>query len=109
AIGQPIPLLIPPDHLDEEPTILQRLRRGERIEHYETVRRRKDGTLLNVSLSVSPMRDGSGTIFGASKIARDVTQQKRAEDAIRASELRFRLMADSAPVLIWIADTTQAC
>jgi PAS domain S-box-containing protein len=102
-------LLIPEDHLDEEPSILQRLRRGERIEHYETVRRRKDGTLMNVSLSVSPMRDGNGTIIGASKIARDVTQQKRAEESIRASELRFRLMADSAPVLIWIADTTQAC
>jgi PAS domain S-box-containing protein len=109
VIGQPVTLLIPPDHLDEEPAILQRLRRGDRIEHYETVRRRKDGTLLNVSLSVSPMRDVNGTIFGASKIARDVTHQKRAEDAVRASEMRFRLMADSAPVLIWIADTSKAC
>jgi PAS domain S-box-containing protein len=109
VIGQPITLLIPPDHLDEEPAILQRLRRGERIEHYETVRRRKDGALLNVSLSVSPMRDANGIIVGASKIARDVTQQKRAEEAIRASEGRFRLMADSAPVLIWMADTSKAC
>jgi PAS domain S-box-containing protein len=109
AIGQPVTLLIPPDHLDEEPAILERLRRGDRIEHYETVRRRKDGTLLNVSLSVSPMRNTSGTIVGASKIARDVTHQKRAEQAIRASEMRFRLTADSAPVSIWMADTSKAC
>jgi PAS domain S-box-containing protein len=109
VIGQPVTLLIPPDHLDEEPGILQRLRRGERIEHYETVRRRKDGALLNVSLSVSPVRDVNGTIVGASKIARDVTHQRRAEQAMRASEVRFRLMADSAPVLIWIADTSKAC
>jgi len=72
VIGQPITLLIPPDHLDEEPAILERLRRGERIEHYETIRRRKDGTLLDVSLSVSPMRDIQGTVVGASMIARDV-------------------------------------
>jgi PAS domain S-box-containing protein len=109
VIGQPVTLLIPLDHLDEEAGILQRLRRGERIEHYETVRRRKDGTLLNVSLSVSPVRDVNGTIVGASKIARDVTHQRRAEQAMRASEVRFRLMADSAPVLIWIADTSKAC
>jgi len=109
VIGQPVTLLIPPDHLDEESGILQRLRRGERIEHYETVRRRKDGALLNVSLSVSPVRDVNGTIVGASKIARDVTHQRRAEQAMRASEVRFRLMADSAPVLIWIADTSKAC
>jgi PAS domain S-box-containing protein len=108
VIGQPVTLLIPPDHLDEEPAILERLRRGERIEHYETIRRRKDGTLLNVSLSVSPMRDVNGTVVGASKIARDVTHQKRAEQAVRASEVRFRLMADSAPVLIWMADTSKA-
>jgi PAS domain S-box-containing protein len=109
VIGQPVTLLIPPDHLDEEPAILERLRRGDRIEHYETVRRRKDGTLLDVSLSVSPMRDTKGTVVGASKIARDVTHQKRAEQAIRASEMRFRLTADSAPVLIWMADTSKAC
>jgi PAS domain S-box-containing protein len=109
VIGQPITMLIPPDHLDEEPGILQRLRRGERIEHYETIRRRKDGALLNVSLSVSPMRDNSGRIVGASKIARDVTHQKRAAEAIRASEMRFRRTADSAPVLIWMADASKAC
>jgi PAS domain S-box-containing protein len=109
AIGQPVTLLIPPDHVDEEPEILARLRRGERIEHYETVRRRKDGTILDVSLSVSPVRDVNGAIIGASKIARDVTHQKRADEALQASNQRFRLMADSAPALIWMADVTKAC
>jgi PAS domain S-box-containing protein len=109
AIGKPITILIPEDHIDEEPGILQRLRRGERIEHYETVRRRKDGTLLDISLSVSPMLDVNGIIIGASKIARDITRQKRADEAVHASNQRFRLMADSAPVLIWIADITRAC
>ena len=73
VIGQPITILIPEDHIDEEPSILARLRRGERIEHYETVRRRKDGTLIDISLSVSPIKDASGRIIGAAKFARDIT------------------------------------
>ena len=76
-------MLIPDNHLDEEPGILDRLRRGERIDHYETIRRRKDGELINVSLTVSPIKDGTGRIVGASKIARDITRQKRAEELIR--------------------------
>ena len=76
-------MLIPENHLDEEPGILERLRRGERIDHYETIRRRKDGALINVSLTVSPIKDGTGRIIGASKIARDITRQKRSEDLIR--------------------------
>lgn len=83
AIGKSVTLLIPADHFNEEPAILARLRRGEQIEHYETVRKRKDGRLLDVSLSVSPIRDGSGRIIGASKIARDITAQKRADTALR--------------------------
>jgi PAS domain S-box-containing protein len=102
AVGKPITLLIPEDHIDEEPAILARLRRGERIDHYETVRQRKDGTLINVSLSVSPIKDASGRIIGAAKIARDITRQKRIEEALSASDQRFQLMADSAPVLIWM-------
>ena len=78
-IGKSITTIIP-DHLqDEEPRILQGIRRGERIEHYETIRRCKDGRIVDVSLTVSPMRDEYGTIIGASKIARDVTERKRAE------------------------------
>jgi PAS domain S-box-containing protein len=107
VIGQPITILIPEDHIDEEPSILARLRRGERIEHYETVRRRKDGTLIDISLSVSPIKDASGRIIGAAKFARDITRQKRTEEALSASNRRFQLMADSAPVMIWISDMTQ--
>jgi PAS domain S-box-containing protein len=107
-VGRSVTTLIPDDHVDEEPAILSRLRRGERVDHYETVRRHKDGTLLDISLSVSPLRDSSGVIVGASKIARDITHQKSTEDALRASDLRFRIMADSAPVLIWMSDATRA-
>ncbi len=78
-IGRPVTALIPPDRLDEEPRILERIRTGEILEHYETLRRRKDGTLLSISLSVSPLRNHAGEIVGASKIARDVTQRVRAE------------------------------
>jgi PAS domain S-box-containing protein len=78
-IGKPITTIIPDYLRSEEPGILARIRRGERIEHYETVRRCKDGRLVNVSLTVSPMRDDHGRIVGASKIARDVTARKRAE------------------------------
>ncbi len=81
VLGRPVTLLIPPDHIDEGPAILERLRRGERIDHYSTVRRRKDGALIDVSLSVSPIKDYSGRIIGASKIARDITAQKRSEEA----------------------------
>jgi PAS domain S-box-containing protein len=83
AIGQSVTMLIPEKHLDEEPEILDRLRRGERIDHYETIRRRKDGTLIDVSLTVSPIKDAQGRVIGASKIARDITRQKRTEATIR--------------------------
>jgi hypothetical protein len=79
VIGKPITILIPIERHDEEPTILARIRRGERIEHYETIRRRKDGSLVDISLTVSPVKDANGTIIGASKIARDITGRKQAE------------------------------
>ena len=90
AVGKPVTLLIPPERFDEEPTILDRVRRGERIDHYETVRRRKDGTLLDVSLTVSPVTDSQGQIVGASKIARDITGRKLAGKRLRESEERHR-------------------
>jgi two-component system, chemotaxis family, CheB/CheR fusion protein len=91
-VGKPVTLLIPPDKQDEELTILQRIRGGQRIEHYETVRRRKDGTLVHVSLSVSPIKNSAGRIVGASKIARDITERKEAEarQALLARELHHR-------------------
>jgi two-component system CheB/CheR fusion protein len=82
AVGKPIIMLIPDQHRDEETRILERIRRGERIDHFETVRRRKDGTLVSISLTVSPITDGLGRIVGASKIARDITEQKRREEQI---------------------------
>ncbi|WP_245473930.1 PAS domain S-box protein [Bradyrhizobium zhanjiangense] len=80
VIGKPVTILIPCDRQDEEPAILSRIRRGERIEHYETIRRRKDGSLVDISLSVSPILDSSGNVVGASKIARDISDRRRAEE-----------------------------
>jgi PAS domain S-box-containing protein len=77
AIGQPITILIPPDRPEEEPEIISRLKRGERVDHFETVRRRKDGGLIDISLTISPVRDANGNIVGASKVARDITESKR--------------------------------
>jgi PAS domain S-box-containing protein len=79
-IGKSVTILIPPDRGDEEPGILERIRRGERIDHYETVRRRKDGSLVDISLTVSPIKNAEGTIVGASKIVRDITERKRAQE-----------------------------
>src|SRR5262249_54036497 len=93
AIGKPVTFFIPPERHDEEPGILGSIWRGQRIEHYETVRRRKDGSLLDISLTVSPIRDAKGNIVGASKIARDITRRKRTEDALRRSEEKLRQQA----------------
>ena len=82
AVGQPITIVIPKDRHDEERTILTRIRRGERIDHFETVRQRKHGSLIVVSLTVSPVKNAEGKIVGASKIARDITEQKRNRDHI---------------------------
>ncbi|HXY03109.1 MAG TPA: ATP-binding protein, partial [Terriglobales bacterium] len=94
AVGQHITLIIPEDRRDEENEILARLRRGERIDHFDTVRRRKDGTLLDVSLTISPLRDPAGRIVGASKVARDVSLQKRIDQALRQSEENYRKLAE---------------
>ena len=82
AVGQPVTIVIPADRQSEEREILTRIRRGEHIDHFETIRHRKDGTLIVVSLSVSPVRNAEGQIIGASKIARDITEQKRSHEQI---------------------------
>jgi two-component sensor histidine kinase len=93
-------MLVPPDHTDEEPHILSRIRLGERIEHYETTRRRKDGSLVDISLTVSPIRDGRGQVVGASKIARDITDRRRAEEQ---RDLLLREMDHRAKNLLAVA------
>jgi PAS domain S-box-containing protein len=103
-IGRHISILAAPGREDEMPAILHRIRRGEKVERYETVRRRKDGSLVDISLTVSPIRDEAGRVIGASKIARDITERKRAEIALRASEERFRYLADAVPDIVWTAD-----
>ncbi|MGH7127507.1 MAG: PAS domain S-box protein, partial [Planctomycetaceae bacterium] len=97
AIGRSVTMLIPPDRPDEEPQILERLKRGERVDHFETIRVRKEGTLLDISLTISPVRDAEGRIVGASKIARDITERKRAEE-------NARFLADASANLAMLVD-----
>jgi PAS domain S-box-containing protein len=89
AVERPITMLFPPDRLAEEERIISRIRSGERVEHFDTVRLRKDGTTIPISLTISPIRDEEGQIIGASKIARDITDRTRAEAALRHSEGRL--------------------
>ncbi len=95
AVGEPISMIIPLDRRGEETRILARLSQGERIDHFDTVRVRKDGTKLEISLTISPVRDAAGKIIGASKIARDIGARKRAERELHESEQRFRTLADA--------------
>lgn len=94
AIGQNISFIIPPDRRDEEQTILERLRRGERIEHFETVRVRKDGKTVDVSVTISSVKDDSGRVTGASKTARDISERKRLDRMLRENEEQLRTFAD---------------
>lgn len=98
VIGKSVTILMPPDRVHEEREILAHLRKGERVDHYETVRRRKDGSLLDVSLTISPVLDGHGKVVAASKIAHDISQRRRADTALRESEQRhgFLLMLSDA-------------
>jgi PAS domain S-box-containing protein len=104
VIGKPVTVLMPANRVDEEPGILARLRRGERIDHYQTVRQRKDGTLIDISLTVSPVRNNAGSVIGASKIARDISDQKRAETALRDSEHRLQDLLSAIPAAIYTTD-----
>ncbi|WP_065753851.1 PAS domain S-box protein [Bradyrhizobium paxllaeri] len=104
AIGKPVTILFPPGREDEGPGILARIRRGERIHHYETVRRRKNGRLLDISLTVSPVRDSAGMIVGASKIARDITGRKEAERKLRESERQLTELLAAIPAAIYTTD-----
>ena len=109
AVGQPITMLIPPERLEEEPRILERLTRGERVDHFETIRMRKDGSWLDLSLTISPVKDADGRIIGASKVARDITERTRAEAALRElnATLEQRVQERTALVAL-MQDITRA-
>ena len=105
AIGQSILLIIPPEFHHEEASILERLRKGDRIDNFETVRRRKDGRLIDIDLTVSPVRDGNGTIIGASKIARDITERKRTKRVVAEAEVRLTTILESIGDAVLATDT----
>src|SRR5512145_1366660 len=96
AIGQPIRMIIPPERLSEEDDILARLKRGERIEHFETVRVARDGRRLEMSVTISPVRDRNGTIVGASKVGRDITSAKAVQREAESAQQILQLISDNA-------------
>jgi PAS domain S-box-containing protein len=100
VIGKAVTILIPEDRMSEEPEILERIRRGKRVDHYDTVRRRKDGSLIDISLTVSPLKDADGRIIGASKIARDITERKRAQERqkLLVNEMQHRIKNSLATI-----------
>ena len=103
-VGQPISVLAPPGREDEMPLILQRIRTGERVDHYETERRRKDGSIVPVSLSVSPIRDEDNQIIGASKIARDISERRRAMAEVAEREALLQSILDTVPDAMIVID-----
>lgn len=107
AVGRSITLIIPPELRDEEKHLLQRLRNGEHIEHYETVRVTKSGAKLNISLTISPIRNSKGQVIGASKIARDVTARKQVEEALRESQSQLELALESSRTAIFDYDVLE--
>jgi PAS domain S-box-containing protein len=104
AVGRSVTMLIPPDRIQEEREILSRLQNGERIEHFETVRVNRDGTTLDVSLTISPVKDSSGRIIGASKIVRDISARKRVEEALRIHSARYETLLNEAPLGVYVID-----
>jgi signal transduction histidine kinase len=103
-LGQAITKIIPPDRQQEEPQILERLRRGERVDHFETIRMTKDGRLIDVSVTISPLRDHQGTIIGASKIARDITLHKRFQQELATAKQVADLAKQAAEAARVIAE-----
>jgi PAS domain S-box-containing protein len=107
--GRSVYIIIPPEVREEEAGLFGQVLDGKMVEHYETIRMTKDGKRIDVSLTLSPLRDWTGKIVGASKIARDITLGKLAEAALRESEERFRLIANAAPVMIWMSGPDKRC
>ena len=103
-VGKSILLLLPPERIGEESDLVARIKRGESVEHFETVRVRKGGAHIDVSVTISPIRDSNGMIVGASKVARDITERKLKAEALRESEERFQTMANGIQQLAWMAE-----
>lgn len=104
AVGRPVTMLLPHNRPDEEPRLIERVRGGTLIDHYETVRRRKNGGLIEISLTVSPIRNQRGEIIGASKIARDISERKWAEEALRRRTAQFATLLNEAPLGVYLVD-----
>src|SRR6185437_1268288 len=104
VVGKSVTILIPPNRIDEEPQILARIRSGQKVDHYETVRRQKDGSLIDISLTVSPLRDRAGRIIGASKIARDISDRKEADRRLLASEKKLQDLLAAIPAAVYTTD-----
>jgi PAS domain S-box-containing protein len=100
VIGRPVTMLIPSDRVEEEPKILEQIRKGLRITHYETIRRTKQGALLNISLTISPIFSPQGRIIGASKIARDITERKQAEESLAQARMQLQSYAEGLEKLV---------
>jgi two-component system sensor kinase FixL len=105
AIGRPLSMLLPPGLEDEMARMLERIKAGERIEHFETLRRRKDGTIIDVSITISPVWDDAGRLVGASKVARDITAAKRAQAELEAREAHLQSVLDSIPDAMIVIDS----
>jgi two-component system sensor histidine kinase/response regulator len=103
-IGKPVTFLFPPDKVDEEQFILEKIKSGERLAHFETVRKKKNGIIFPVSLTVSPIKDSTGKIVGASKIARDITDRKRYEENLAKNEERYRTFIENSEEAIWMIE-----
>jgi len=100
AIGQHVSLIIPPDRMDEEDQIISRIRAGERVDHFETVRMRSDGQPIHISLTISPIKDEAGRVVGASKIARDITERNQAEEKLRQRDLQLENVTENTSAML---------
>jgi PAS domain S-box-containing protein len=108
AIGRPISMLVPPEHPDEVPGLLEKIRRGEKVEHYKTVRVTKDGRRLDISLTVSPIKDAQDNVVGGSAIARDITEREEAERRLREAETLYRTLVEQIPAITYIQEPLES-
>jgi PAS domain S-box-containing protein len=108
AVGEPISMLVPTERPDEVPEILQKIRRGEKVEHFETVRMTKDGRRLDISLTVSPIKDIEGSVVAASTIARDITDRKEAEKRLREAKGRYRTLVEQIPAITYVQEPLES-